>query len=71
MHFPLWLYSWSDLESDLALSKLEVAIVTVVVLGEADVDDGQGVNLKVERGSSPLSSSTWAAMGEGSPGELG
>ena len=71
MHFPLWLYSWSDLESDLALSKLEVAIVTVVVLLAADVDDGQGVNLKVERESSPLSSSFWIGTSEGSPGELG
>ena len=71
MHFSPRLYLWSDLESDLALSKSEVAIVTVVVLLEADVDDGQGVNLKVERGSSPLSSSSWIATGEGSPGELG
>ena len=50
---------------------MEVAIVTVVVLLAADVDDGQGVNLKVERGSSPLSSSSWIVTGEGSPGELG
>ena len=71
MHFPPRLYSWSDLESDLALSKLEVEIVTVVVLGEADVDDGQGVNLKVGRGSSPLSPFSWIGTDEGSQGEFG
>ena len=71
MHFPLWLYSWSDLESDLALSMLEVEIVTVVVLGEADVGDGQVVNLKDGRGSSPPSPFSWIGTGEGSPGGSG
>ena len=71
MHLPLWLYSWSDLESDLALSMLEVETVTVVVLGEADVDDGQVVNLKDGRGSSPPSPFSWIGTGEGSPGGSG
>ena len=71
MHFPLWLYSWSDLELDIVLSKLEVEIVTVVELEEADVDDGQVVNWKDGRGSSLPSPSSWIGTGEGSPGGSG
>ena len=50
---------------------LEVETVTVVVLGEADVDDGQVVNLKDGRGSSPPSPFSWIGTDEGSPGEFG
>ena len=70
-HFPSRLYLWSALESVLALvtswmlSKLVEVFVTVVELLAADVGGEQLVNLKVEKGYSPFSFSSWLCPCEG------